>query len=289
MSSESMQAIPEILLCCDLDRTLLPNGQAPESAAARPLLRRLAKQAQLQLVYVSGRHKALIREAIEHYELPLPSFAIGDVGTSIYEIHPEQWILSRDWDREIARDWKGRPREYLAGLLSDIAPLSLQEPEKQNRRKLSYYADPTTDSVNLIRRVRKRLAAEDLQVSVIWSIDEQDHVGLLDILPQRATKLHAVRFLRRRASIPVDRIVYAGDSGNDMAVLTSEIQSVLVQNASEAVRSEARRKSAERGNADRLYLAKGGLLGMNGNYAAGVLEGLVHFFPQAGAWLQAPA
>ena len=31
-----------ILLCCDLDRTLIPNGPQPESPGARPLLRALA-------------------------------------------------------------------------------------------------------------------------------------------------------------------------------------------------------------------------------------------------------
>ncbi len=38
------------------------------------------------------------------------------------------------------------------------------------------------------------------------------------------------------------------------------------------------------GNADLLHLAKGGVLGMNGNYAAGILEGVLHFHP---AWEKA--
>jgi hypothetical protein len=82
-------------------------------------------------------------------------------------------------------------------------------------------------------------------------------------------------------------VVYAGDSGNDMAVLVSDIRAVLVQNASDSVRREARQKSGQNGNRERLYLSRGGFLGMNGNYAAGVLEGLAHFFPETGNWLQA--
>ncbi len=31
----------------------------------------------------------------------------------------------------------------------------------------------------------------------------------------------------------------------------------------------------------RLYLPRGNFLGMNGNYTAGVLEGLSHFFPES--------
>jgi hypothetical protein len=37
---------------------------------------------------------------------------------------------------------------------------------------------------------------------------------------------------------------------------------------------------------DRLYPATGGWKGMNGNYAAGVLEGVVHFFPETAGWLK---
>jgi len=285
MSSASTITAASLLLCSDLDRTLLPNGNAPESPAARVHLRRLAQRRELTLAYVSGRHKALIRQAIARYEIPVPAYAIGDVGTSIYEITGEQWQLWPDWDREIAKDWKGRPRQTLAALLSDFDSLSLQEPEKQNRHKLSYYTDEKVDSEGLVQSVRRRLEAEDLQVGIVWSVDEQRHLGLLDILPQRATKLHAVRFLSRRTSVAPERVVYAGDSGNDMAVLTSEIRSVLVRNAAEAVRREALQKSVQQGRSDRLYLAQGGFLAMNGNYAAGVLEGLAHFFPQTVDWM----
>ena len=34
----------KLLLCTDLDRTLLPNGESPESERARPLFRRLEKK-----------------------------------------------------------------------------------------------------------------------------------------------------------------------------------------------------------------------------------------------------
>jgi hypothetical protein len=35
--------------------------------------------------------------------------------------------------------------------------------------------------------------------------------------------------------------------------------------------------------ANRLYLPRGNFWGLNGNYASGVLEGLVHFIPETGA------
>lgn len=286
MSSESTTAPPDLLLCSDLDRTLLPNGRAAESPRARPLLHRLARRPEVILAYVSGRHRELIQEAIDRYALPLPDMAIGDVGTTMYEISDGRWKPRQDWEQEIGGDWQGRSREALAEQLADLKALSLQESSKQNRHKLSYYVDLSADAATLVRTVRRRLEAEGLRVSVIWSVDEPNDIGLLDVLPRRATKLHAVRFLAGRTGVSPERVVYAGDSGNDMAVLTSEIRSVLVRNASDSVCRQAERDSLQAGHRDRLYLARGGFMGMNGNYAAGVLEGLTHFVPQTTAWLQ---
>ena len=73
-----------LLLCCDLDRTVIPNGEQTESVSARALFHKLTAQDQVTLAYVSGRDKSLLRSAIERYQLPIPNFAIGDVGTTIY-------------------------------------------------------------------------------------------------------------------------------------------------------------------------------------------------------------
>src|SRR5690606_7218231 len=140
----------KILLCCDLARTLLPNGCQPESPRARPRLRRLAQRPEITLVNVSGRHKALIQSAIGEYDLPLPSYAIGDVGTTIYEIVDKQWHVWEDWSEEIGKDWRGMNQDDLAKLLADIKAIQLQEPEKQNQFKLSYYASPNLDRETLI-------------------------------------------------------------------------------------------------------------------------------------------
>ena len=76
-------------------------------------------------------------------------------------------------------------------------------------------------------------------------------------------------------------------SGNDLPVLTSgRLQAVLVNNAHPSVVEEAKKAADSKRAGDRLYVARGGFLGMNGNYAAGVLEGLVHFLPQAANWLE---
>ncbi len=272
---------PAILLATDLDRTLLPNGAQPESPLARPLFRRLAARPEIRLAYVTGRHPALVEAAIAEYALPRPAFVIADVGASIYQLDADAWQPRQDWVDAIAPAWRGHDRAHLAALLRNLADLTLQEASKQGVFKLSYYAAPLADPADLLRRVRERLAPCGAEVNLIWSIDETSATGLLDILPAAASKLHALEFLRARLGIPLQQTLFAGDSGNDIEVLVSDIPSVLVANAQDSVRAEA----TTRANPATLYLAVGGLFGMNGNYSAGILEGLLHFMPEARAWL----
>jgi len=76
----------QLLLCTDLDRTLIPNGEQAESPRAKELFERLVGREEVTLAYVTGRHRGLIEQAIQEYDLPLPDFAIGDVGTTIYQV-----------------------------------------------------------------------------------------------------------------------------------------------------------------------------------------------------------
>ncbi len=270
-----------LLLCTDLDRTLIPNGPAPLCPAANRLFRKLASRRELHLAYVTGRHRALIEDAIAEFELPTPDFAIADVGASIYEVSAHGWRPWRAWQENIAPDWRGLNSERLRDMLRDFPELRLQEREKQAPFKLSYYAAVDTDSRALTARITTRLLREGIRASLVWSIDELAGIGLLDVLPQSAGKLQAVRFLMDRRGFSLRNTVFAGDSGNDLDVLLSDIPAVLVANADPEIKVRVARTKP-----DALYIAKGGYLDMNGNYSAGILEGIVHFWPEVGAWLR---
>lgn len=276
-----------ILLATDLDRTLLPNGAQPESPLARPRFRRFVARPEVRLAYVTGRHRELVEAAMAEYDLPRPDFVIADVGTSLYELQGEDWKQRGDWLQATAVDWEGRGHDELAAALAGIADLRLQEAAKQGPCKLSYYAAPMADPARLLARVREHLSPTGARVNLVWSVDETTATGLLDVLPARASKLHALAFLREHLGVALDHTVFAGDSGNDMEVLASDIPSVLVANAQETVRTEALSLAMRRGHGPTLYLAHGGLGGMNGNYSAGILEGVAHFIPATRAWLEA--
>lgn len=275
-----MAGLPKILICSDLDRTIIPNGYQEESVRARPVLRQLAENPSIYLAYVSGRDKKLILDAIDEFYLPVPDYAIGDVGTTLYRVTDGRWQMSDDWSDEIGEDWRGLGWKKLAAFLEDMEAIRLQEPEKQSRYKLSFYTDQHVDHQQVTKKIRVILANAGVRANVIWSVDEISANGLLDIVPARANKLHAIRFLMQQEQFPADRTIFAGDSGNDLDVLTSGLQAILVRNATDEVRKETIETLSEKHMTDCLYLARGNFYGMNGNYAAGLVEGLAHYIPE---------
>jgi len=268
-----------LLICTDLDRTLIPNDVHPESPGAMDMFRELVSRPNVSLAFVTGRHRALIEEAIEQYRLPQPDYVIADVGSTIYEINSGDWSVWRQWEQEIGKSWTGMTGDDIHALLQDIGELRLQEQQKQNRYKLSYYLPLEFQQQELEREVSARLQDKEIEASLIWSIDSVEEVGLLDVLPAAASKQQAIEFLMQERSFDLDNTIFSGDSGNDISVLAGPVKSVLVANATDEMRREVMQEAEARLHSDTIYLAQGGQNGMNGNYCAGILEGIVHYMP----------
>jgi hypothetical protein len=276
----------KLLICTDLDRTLIPNGPQPESGNARKYFLALCQRPEVTLVFVTGRHRMLIEQAIADYCLPVPDYAIANVGTTIYRVGDEHlWQRQTSWDDEIAVDWGNQTHSDIRSMLSDVPSLRLQENNKQDTHKLSYYVPLNSDRETLSSIITERLVEHRVTARLIWSDDEPAAIGLLDVTPYRSSKYHAIKALMRELDIYETQIVFAGDSGNDLEVMVSDIPSVLVANSQPQIREQSTEQAAESGHSDQLYLAKGGFMGMNGNYAAGILEGIAHYHPDTIEWM----
>ncbi len=276
---------PTRLLFTDLDRTLIPNGAQPESQGVRERFRAWVEQPEVMLVYVTGRSKALVQEAISTYRLPWPNAVITDVGTTVYDLRRGEWQASQVWQSHMAQAWQGKTGLDLHHWLDDQPALTLQEADRQTDYKLSYYVALENDLNQVSQEVTQRLTAANLQATIITSIDEAGGVGLLDILPPQASKLQAIEFWMAQVGHGPATTLFAGDSGNDLTVLVSPIPSVLVANAHPDVKRSAQHQAQANGNGNRLYIAQGNAWGMNGNYSAGILEGAAHYFPEVTSWL----
>ncbi|WP_321325699.1 PfkB family carbohydrate kinase [Thiomicrorhabdus sp.] len=274
----------KLLLCTDMDRTVIPNGMQQEALNARENLTQFCDLPSVSLVYVTGRHLGLMQQAVTEYQLPQADFAITDVGTRIYHYKNHQWHPITAWEKEIDQDWqnpdlKVEPKQ-IYDLLSSIPGLSLQEFEKQNSHKISFYIDlQTLDEQTCLTEVKKQLAPLKIQTNLIWSIDETSNTGLLDILPPKANKLHAIQFLQEYLGYSAQEVVFAGDSGNDLEVLISPIQSVLVANSTPELKQQALTLAKQRGTEQQFYQANN-RGSNNGNYSSGVLQGVMHYCPE---------
>ncbi|KUJ72671.1 HAD family hydrolase [Thiomicrospira sp. WB1] len=279
-------SIWELLLACDMDQTVIPNGQVVEATGARERFQVFCDDARVQLVYVTGRDIGLVEAAIAQYHLPLPDFVITDVGAQMYAYDAKTGprILA-DWHAHLAQSCPPEAFARIDQHLKAWTRLVPQEAARQKTFKHSYYVAADADMPPLVQEIKNHLAHLGLAVSVIWSFDHEKDVWLLDILAREANKLDALLFLCERQGIGQSERVFAGDSGNDLAVMESDIPSVLVANASESVRAEAARLAARTRRQAQLYLAESqcshALDHRCGYYADGVLQGVWHFVPAA--------
>lgn len=275
----------KLMLCTDLDRTLIPNGPQSESANARKLFNQLIKRDDVTLVYVTGRDKALVLQAMKNYKLPQPDFVLADVGSTMYKIKDGEWEYVDAWDEEISKDWNGRTNKDIQLLLKDFNEIRKQEYSRQKPHKLSYYVPLHIDQVLLLKEIEICLKNEKIDANLIWSIDEPASLGLLDILPASANKKHAIEFLVESYGFNLNETVFVGDSGNDISVMASPIKSVLVANASDEIKKATLKQASMNNENDSIYIAQGEFFGMNGNYSAGIIEGVVHYMPVVKEWL----
>ncbi|MGC9386527.1 MAG: HAD-IIB family hydrolase [Hydrogenovibrio sp.] len=270
----------QLLLCTDMDRTVIPNGAQPEHPLARPAFKAFCEAPDVTLTYVTGRHLALMEDAIHQYNLPLPDYAITDVGTQIYHRTQSGWQACENWHHEINQAWGNCQPHDIIEILAPIQGLTLQEPEKQNTHKVSFYGDLSFGTQNdYLALAKTALAPLNIDTSLIWSLDEAAHVGLLDVLPPNATKRHAIEFLQQQLGLSLSNVIFAGDSGNDLPVLSSPIHAILVANASDDLKRQAWQE-CQKQHTESAFFQVPDTADHKGHYAAGVLQGVRHFAPR---------
>lgn len=257
------------VLASDLDGTFIPLDDHPENQNDLSILVDQLQRLERTLLYVTGRHFELTQQAIKEKGLPTPDWLICDVGTSIYHRDPrdaDKFNLIPDYQEHQARIVSELPVAELRQVISErISGLRLQEPEKQGRFKLSYYtaADQLPDQVAAIEALLKEL---DAPYSLIDSVDPFTGDGLIDFLPQRISKAAALAWWVEFEELQPESVVFAGDSGNDLAALTAGYEAILVGNADRAIARQAYDFHRRSGWRNRLYLARHAA-------TSGVLEG----------------
>jgi sucrose-phosphate synthase len=197
----------------------------------------------------TGRSLELTIEAMTEFDIPVPDILICSVGTEIY--YGPDLRMDKGWQQHISHKW--RPEEIKAAL-AELDFLSFQEAEGQRSHKISYYME---DNQDYLAEIYRRLEERKLRCQVIYS-----HGQFLDILPRRASKGRAIKYLKYKYEFPSSKVMVAGDSGNDEDMIRGKNNGLVVGNHSEELES-LRGKS-------RVYFSRK-------TYAGGIIEGLVHY------------
>jgi sucrose-6F-phosphate phosphohydrolase len=262
------------IIATDLDRTLLPNGSWEGDSGAIGLFNELTEKHGVFVVYVTGRNLQLTENAIREYEVRYPHVLIGDVGTSIRRYESDEWSFDEGWITHVKAT---SPRWDSAGIKNAVAGvdgMEEQESEHLNQFKQSYYVEHDKKD-EILGRVDE-LVKGNFDEVIVYSYDSQDGKGLLDFLPDSATKQTALEYVAEEFGSEKQNVVFCGDSGNDIYPLTAGFCGVLVRNADEQLVKSVR--MAMEKNADlRVYFARGDFMGLNGYYTSGVIEGAYHY------------
>jgi sucrose-phosphate synthase len=234
------------LLISDIDNTLIGDWEALQA-----LLEKI-RQADGKVGFgiATGRRLESALKVLKEWKVPLPDVLVTAVGTEIYyrdSTEPDsgyQQHLGYRWEPQAVRE-----------AMKELPGIRMQGAAEQRHYKISYFMDP--DKAPSVREITGRLRQRHLHANVVFS-----HGMYLDVLPMRASKGSAIRYLADKWGIPVDSILVAGDSGNDEEMLSGNTLGVVVGNHSAEL--EVLR------NRERIYFAEG-------HYAWGILEGIEHY------------
>lgn len=262
------------ILATDLDRTLLPNGSWPADPQAIPLFNELTDSQGVQVVYVTGRNLRLAEQAIADFGVRYPDYLIGDVGTSIRHYGADGWTVDEGWLEHVRATSPAWDAEAIRATVIGLEGLEEQPREHCGPFKQSYFVDHERREA-VLASVDERVKGRFDEV-IVYSHDSQSGDGLLDFLPNSATKQTALEYLAGELGVAKSEVVFCGDSGNDVFPLTAGFAGVLVRNADTQLLASVR-EAAEKDPAIRLYFAQGGFRGLNGYYTSGVIEGAFHY------------
>ncbi|HKI56306.1 MAG TPA: HAD-IIB family hydrolase [Trueperaceae bacterium] len=240
------------LLVSDIDHTLIDEDGGDDVEGLRALGEAL-RQGGLAFAVASGRNLEQVRDALASHAIPDPEVLICAVGSEIY--YGPKAVQDLGYAHYLAHGW--RP-EGVREALSGLEFLEPQPEHAQRPFKVSYYLRAGGDeAAERLEEVRRALSQAGVQATVVHSGG-----AFLDLLPSRASKGKAIRYLARKWGLSPRDVAVAGDSGNDTEMLAARFSGIVVGNhAPELAELRGRRG---------IYFADAAL-------ARGVLEGLRHY------------
>lgn len=197
----------------DLDLNLIGDDESLQQLVA--LLRK--HRASTLFVLATGRRFDAALKLMKKHKIPEPDVLIASSGTEIY--YAPELIADLVWARHIDYHWSPHQAKKV---LAEFPDLELQPKHEQSRFKLSYYIDPEEVDVEMIKA---RLHQEEQSVHVQIAFGQY-----LDILPIRASKGAALRYVAELNAVPLASVFVAGGSGADEDMMRGNTLAAVVAN-----------------------------------------------------------
>ena len=150
--------------------------------------------------------------------IPTPDILISSLGTRIH--YGQSLIEDNYWADHIEHDWSGQRIRRILDQLHGLKPQSKLE---QTPFKVSYYYDP--EVAPPVEDIISQLRQKDITANVMLSFGQ-----FLDVIPSRASKGQALRYVSQRLDIPLEQTLVVGGSGADEDMMRGNMLAAVVGN-----------------------------------------------------------
>lgn len=231
-----------MLLATDLDGTFLAGD--PEDRLS--LYQTIAAHPEIKLAYVTGRSLEAVLPLLADPTLPQPDYIIADVGAtlvhgdSLQPIQPLQSVVDARWPGETQ-------------VASVIEPFGLERQDVPQARRCSYFCTPEQAANPALREI-----ADELGCDLLYSAELY-----LDFLPKGVNKGSSLQALADWLELSHDQVLAAGDTLNDLSMLSASFHGVCVG------QSETALLEATANHSRTLHASRPG--------CGGILEAFAHF------------
>lgn len=199
----------------------------------------------------TGRRIDSALTLMKKYGIPRPDVLISGLGT---RIHYGRNLTEDDfWADHIDHDWA--PQRIIK-LLNNLPGLKRQPKSEQTPHKISYYYD--AEEAPSQQEIIDLLRQKEITANVILSFGQY-----IDVIPSRASKGQALRYVAQRLEIPLEHILVAGGSGADEDMMRGNTLAVVVENRHHEELSQL-------DDVERIYFA-------GQPHASGIMEALEHY------------
>lgn len=199
----------------------------------------------------TGRRMDSALAIMKKYKIPVPDVLISSLGTRIH--YGKALTEDAYWAEHIDHDWNP---QRVQRVLANIPGLTLQPKKELSHFKTSYFYDskkaPSVDEI--IALIRQK----ELTTNVFITEGK-----LIDIVPSRASKGQALRYVAQRLDILLDHVLAAGGSGADEDMMRGNTLAVVVGNRHQEDLSDLE-------DHERIYFA-------NQAHAGGILEAIEYY------------